>query len=43
LLYDCEECAFFDGFVAWQGDFVFAVCQEDVASFLMNDFKFSLV
>jgi len=43
LLYDCEQCAFFDGFVAWDGYFVFAVCQENVTSFPMNDFEIGLV
>jgi len=38
-LYDGEEGSFLDGFVAWDGDFVFAVCQKNVASSLVDYFE----
>jgi hypothetical protein len=38
-LYYGEECSFFDGFVVWDCDFVFAVREEYMASFLVDYFE----
>src|SRR5512136_1572733 len=43
LLQDCQERSFLDCFVAGNCDFVFPVCEVDVASFLVNDLKTRLV